>query len=115
MDDKSAEILRELSDLKRQFQDVYPAFRDLKPYMDDTRRELGVRNGAQLFTQIDDLMQRFGRLEEKVNQILIDVQNTKKLVEYNDINVKEIMKGLAYIFRNVDELEANLVDNRKTN
>jgi hypothetical protein len=115
MDEKLAQILRELSDMKRQFQDVYPSFRDLKPYMADTRRELGVKQGEQLSDEVDNMLQRVTRLEVKINEILLDVQNTKKLVEYNDVNVKEIMKGLAYIFRNVDELEANLVENRKTN
>ena len=114
MDERVAQILRDITELRRQFQDVYPNFRELKTYMDDTRRELGVKRGAQLSDQMDGMVDKVKRLEDKVNQILIDVQNTKKLVEYNDVNVKEIMKGLAYIFRNVDELEENLVENRKT-
>jgi len=114
MEAKIDDIQRDIDEIKSQLREVMPQLRDLKAFIVDMKRELGVRRGEEMYQQMDKLIQREDQREDKINQILRDTEHTKKLVEYNEVNVKEIMKALAYIYRNVDELESNLVPDKKT-
>jgi hypothetical protein len=104
MDAKLDKIINELAGIRS----------ELKSFMDETRRELGIRRGQELAIQIDRLEQHTKTNDDKLNQILRTVEHTMKLVEYNDVNVKEVMKALSYIYRDVDELEETLLPEKKT-
>lgn len=104
MDDRRAsEILNELRELRKEF----------KQFVAELTQEMGLRRGRYMFQQVDEMERRDLTREEKINRILRDVESTKRLAEFNDVNLKEVMKALALIYRNVDELEESILPNSR--
>ncbi|MBW7953752.1 hypothetical protein H3C67_03110 [Candidatus Dojkabacteria bacterium] len=114
MDPKLQQLINDFNNLKRQWDTVFPELRELKRTVEDLKRELGISQGKLLHEQVTDVLNQSVKREELINRILREVEHTKKLVEYNDVNVKEIMKALALIYKNVDEIEDVMVPNRQT-
>lgn len=114
MDPKLQQLINDFNNLKRQWDTVFPELRELKRTVEDLKRELGISQGKLLHEQVSDVLNQSVKREELINRILREVEHTKKLVEYNDVNVKEIMKALALIYKSVDEIEDVMVPNRQT-
>lgn len=115
MDSKKLEdFIRDFNEFKRQWGDIYRELSQLRRNFDDLRRELGVQEGQLLKDQVERIEESSRKNEQRLSEVLVSVENTRKLVEYGDKSMKEIMKALALIYRNTDELEGGLLDNRET-
>ncbi len=87
----------------------------LEKRMDAVSREVGAQEGRSLYQQINELEKKSIELDNHITQLLRDVQSIRKLVEYGDVRLKEIMKALALIYRNTDDLESNLIEAENIN
>ncbi len=99
-----------VEELKKDFDRFTSDFKQLESKVDEIYREIGAKEGLNLSRQIDELYQKFERLSELVTDIARDVKSTRKLTEYGDSRLKEIMQALSLIYRNTDDLEENLID-----
>jgi len=71
-------------------------------------REIGARQGQDLYRQIDELQHSGVENSKRILNIERDVKAVRSLVEFGDNNIKEIKQALALIYRNTDELEEKL-------
>jgi len=110
MDAKVNEIDREVDALSKEFGRFISRFDRLEKRIDEMHREIGTREGRDMFQQIDAIEERVEELDRHVTEIMRDSQSTRKLLEYGDVRLKEIMKALAIIYRNTDDLEENLLE-----
>lgn len=110
MDQKVNEIDREVDDLTREFGRFLSKFDRLEKVIDELYREVGAKQGQEMSHQVDEIQQRLLILEDKINHIQRDAIATRKMTEYGDVRLKEIMKALSIIYRNTDELEGNLLE-----
>ncbi len=110
MEDKVKEIDREIDDLTREFTRFTSRFAALESKVGEIHRELGVREGRDLSTQVNELESKVNTMYERMAEVVHDTKSTRKLVEYGDIRLKEIMQALSLIYRNTDELEGNLLE-----
>lgn len=110
MDQKVNEIDSEVDNLTREFSRFISRFERLEQSINEIYRETGTREGRTLFEQIDDMQNRIMQLDQKLTEVQRDAIAARKLMEYGDVRLKEIMKALAIIYRNTDELEGNLLD-----
>jgi hypothetical protein len=113
-DVKITKIQSDLNIVLRNIDGLVNEIKTIRSEIQDLKRELGVREGKYLAAQIDNIEIMSQRKEALVNQIARDSTATRKLVEYNENHIKEIMRALALIYRSVDELEAEIVPNNKT-
>ncbi len=114
MDRELEQFLREYKYWKREWDDFYRKYNVTRKELTEMRRELGVREGRILADQMDELEQRGKRDEDQINHIRRDVIAMRKLLEYNEMTMKEVMKALSLIYRNVDELEEGILPNPST-
>jgi len=105
--DKSDEILKIVKKLERTVDEI-------KKTMDEVKREVGSREGRILSDQINEIERQSKIKDEDQAKILRETIAIKRLVEFNDINVGEIMKALSLIYRSVDELEEGVLPERQT-
>lgn len=98
-------LVKEWNDFKRQWDDYVRYVIDLKRELQEMRRELGVGQGRMLADQMDNMEQGMRRNDDLITQISRDSTAIRKEVEFNKNNMAEVMKALALIYRNVDELE----------
>lgn len=110
MDAKVNEIDREVGALSKEFARFISSFDRLEQKLDEIHRESGASQGRVMSQQIDDLEQKINKMDEHMTQTTRDTHATRKLVEYGDTRLKEIMRALTLIYRNTDELEGNLID-----
>lgn len=88
---------------------------EMKRIIDEMHREMGTKNGREIYRQVDELYNEAKANEEKLNHVVRDVTAIRKTVEYGDTNIKEIQQALALIYRNTDELEEHMMgDDRQT-
>lgn len=98
-------LIKEWNDFKREWDDFSRYVVDLKREMQELRRELRIGQGRVLSEQIDNIEQGMRRNDDLITQISRDSTSIRKEVEFNKNNMSEVMKALALIYRNVDELE----------
>lgn len=104
----------DVNEMKRTLADLNRTLQELRRENEELRRELGVKVGQEMFRQIDDMTRLTTEQDKKIDHIVREVQHIRSLADYNDVNVREIMRALSLIYRNVDELEQGLVNERQT-
>ena len=111
MDRELVQFIRENKSFLREWDSFYREFQTVKRELTEMRREVGVREGRIMADQMDDLEQDNKHNIEQLSHIRRDVTAIRKILGYNEINMKELKKALALIYRNVDELEEGLLPN----
>ncbi|MFQ5493194.1 MAG: hypothetical protein ACE5DX_03485 [Candidatus Dojkabacteria bacterium] len=114
MEAKIDRLTKEFDEFKREWDRVFKDFRELSRNIEELNRELGVQRGRLMFDQIDRMEQRQEQIELKFNKVLHTVEHTKRLMEFNGVNMKEVMKALSLIYRNTDEIEDDLLDDGRS-
>lgn len=110
MDPKVNEIERAVKDIAATLARVSLKIDTLERQMDGIYREIGAGKGRELETQISNMENKFAQFEPMIVETARDARAARKLVEYGDVRLKEIMQALAIIYKNTDDLEANLLD-----
>jgi len=115
MEDKLDELKNDFYNFQREWKLFQNEFKNIKSELVEMRREMGVREGKILSDQMDNIEKRIERNDDLLTKVSRDTTSVRKLTEYNELNVKEIMKALSLIYRNVDELEQEVMnDTNKT-
>ncbi|HEX9804456.1 MAG TPA: hypothetical protein VGA67_02145 [Candidatus Dojkabacteria bacterium] len=104
-----SKILAELKSLTDKFYKFESKMNEIERKMDDLYRELGTKQGYEMYRQVDEIQQEQKRFIQKINQIERDVTAIRKTTEFGDVDIKEIKQALALIYRNTDELETHLI------
>jgi chromosome segregation ATPase len=102
------EIKGDVDRLTQKFATFESEMREMSRKIEELHREMGTRQGQDMFRQIDELHNAFRENQRNLNQIERDVAAIRSLVEYGDSNLKEIKQAIALIYRNTDELEEKL-------
>lgn len=110
MDDKIYDIDRNVERMGKDISRLVSDFERMEKRFDDIYRETGASQGRSLYQQIDEMEEKNKELDRKLTEIERDVQSIRKMTEYGDTRLKEIMKGLSLIYRATDDLESNLVE-----
>ena len=105
-----------LNSVISKIQSLENSLREMKKEVSEIHREVGTREGYELSRQVDDMYHTLKEQDSKLNIIQRDVTAIRKQIEFGDVDLKEIKKALALIYRNTDELEENLLqeDERET-
>lgn len=114
-DSQIREIDRDLDSLTSEFRRFVSNFDRLGQKVDEMHREIGTREGKDMHKQVDEFEQKIDKLEDKITEIQRETHATRKLVEYGDVKLKEIMRALSLIYQNTDELESNLIEAENIN
>lgn len=104
------ELDRQLDDLKSDFSKFVSRFERLEQKIEELHREAGARQGRDLYQQIDNIEKKVDTFAESFAKVERETHAIRKLQEYGDIRLKEIMKALSLIYKNTDELEETLLD-----
>ncbi len=109
MADKLYEIDSELDRLSKDFYKLMSRFARVESNVEALHREVGAQEGRSLFQQINELESKFLQFERQMTGMERDLQAIRKLTEYGDTRLQEIMKALSLIYQNTDELEPKLL------
>lgn len=110
MDSKVNEIERVVKDISATLARINLKIDTLEREMQGIYREVGAGKGRDLETQISGIESKIAQFDPIIMETARDARAARKLVEYGDVRLKEIMQALSIIYRNTDELEANLLD-----
>lgn len=75
----------------------------------EIKSEIGSNSGDELHRQIDKLLATKGLENGKINGIERDVSSIRTTVDVLKENMNQVMQAIAVIYRNTDELEANII------
>ena len=114
MEDKIEEMYRDIDRLMKEWDNFRREQKEFRRDFEELKREIGLRDGQRLSDQVENMERTVVKREDLLTQMSRDVTSIRKGMDYNEINMKEVMKALSFIYRNVDELEDNLVPNRST-
>lgn len=115
MDQQISKLNNEVAKLDSKLSRVEDSIRQMMIVLEEMKREIGSKQGRELYRQIDELHNNLNAKDQQMNQVLRDVTAIRKTVEYGDVNIKQIQQALALIYRNTDELEEHLIgEDRKT-
>ncbi len=110
MENSIKDIERKVDSLKKELYELSSKFDQIVNRIDEIYREIGTRTGGELHRQVTNIEQRLDGFDQLITDIARDARATRKLSEYGDSKLKEIMKALSLIYRNTDELEENLIE-----
>ncbi|MBN1331537.1 hypothetical protein JW978_01465 [Candidatus Dojkabacteria bacterium] len=110
MDTTNKEIESDIERLSSEFSRFINRFEKLERAVGSIFRETGTEEGRSLFQQIDGMERKILEFDKNLAEIQRDVAASRKLLEYGDIRLKEIMQALSLIYRNTDELEESMMD-----
>lgn len=114
MADDLTKLAQDFSYFKKEWDQTKRDIEEMKKTLADVATEVGVKQGYQLFEQMNDLVDKLQYKLETLDHTARDTIASRKLLEYNESNVKEIMRALSLIYRSVDELETKLLNIRET-
>ncbi|MEI7578977.1 MAG: hypothetical protein WCJ58_02930 [bacterium] len=114
MDNELKTFLRDFQYFHKEWTDFYRNFNEMRRELTELRKEMGVKEGRVMAQQINEMEHKQIHHDEVLGRIERDTVSVRKFLEYNELNVKEIMKALALIYRNVDELEDGLLPEKLT-
>jgi outer membrane murein-binding lipoprotein Lpp len=110
MDPKVNEIERTVKDIAATLARLNLKIDTMERELQGIYREVGAGKGRDLETQISGIEAKLAQMDPMLTETARDARAARKLVEYGDVRLKEIMQALSIIYRNTDELEANLLD-----
>lgn len=110
MADTIDEVKRDVERLSDEVRKLSASIDQLSAKVDHIFKEVGTREGRMLYQQMDDFERKIAEFDRNITQTMRDSRATRKLTEFGDIRLKEIMRALSYIYRNTDELESNLIE-----
>jgi len=110
MDTTNKEIEKDIERLSTEFSRFMSRFERLEQSLNQMYRETGTNEGRTLFQQIDEMERKVMEFDQNIAGVQRDVTAIRKLQEYGDIRLKEIMQALSLIYKNTDELEETLMD-----
>lgn len=114
MADDLTKLAQDFSYFKKEWDQTKRDIEEMKKTLTDVAAEVGVKQGYQLFEQVNELMDKLKYKLEVLDTTSRDTTASRKLLEYNETNVKEIMRALSLIYRSVDELEKKLLNEQET-
>jgi uncharacterized protein YoxC len=114
MADDLTKLAQDFSYFKKEWDQTKRDIEEMKKTLIDIATEVGVKQGYQLSEQMNDLADKLQYKLETLDHTARDTTASRKLLEYNETNVKEIMRALSLIYRSVDELEKKLLNEQET-
>ena len=109
-DTTNREIERDIENLTTEFNRFLSRFDRLEEAVNKLYRETGTDEGRTLFQQIDEMERKIMEFDKNIAGVQREVTAARKLLEYGDVRLKEIMRALSLIYKNTDELEESLID-----
>lgn len=109
-DTTNREIEKDVENLSTEFRRFISRFDRLEETVNRLYRETGTDEGRTLFQQIDEMERKIMEFDKNMAEMQRDVTAARKLLEYGDVRLKEIMRALSLIYKNTDELEGSLID-----
>ena len=114
MESNIEHIKKELDDLKREWDEFFRSYKVMEREFTELKRELGVSKGREMGEQIDNIENKLDQKADNIIEMMRDMDEFRRLLENNDRNVQEIMKALSVIYKHVDELEGELIEDNET-
>lgn len=114
MEHKVEQLIKEFTEFKREWQQLSHEMRKISEEFADLKKEIGTNQGQILAEQVSRIEERIEKKDEVIFEIERNVTSIRKTAEYNESNLKEIMKALSLIYRNVDELEKYMIPEHET-
>ncbi|MBD3280300.1 hypothetical protein GF389_02120 [Candidatus Dojkabacteria bacterium] len=110
MDTTNKELEKDIERLTSEFNRFLSRFERLEGAIKSMYRETGTDEGRSLFQQIDEMERKIMEYDKNIAEMQRDIKASRKLLEYGDVRLKEIMQALSLIYKNTDELEETLID-----
>jgi hypothetical protein len=114
MEDKIDKLTRAVEEIKKQLQSMQSKFNEQDITLDKIMKDVGGSDSKNLSEVIFKMDSYMSRDYTDVQTITREVIETRRMATNIEIMMKEVMKGMAVIYSNVDELEDNLLPERKT-
>jgi chromosome segregation ATPase len=114
MDEKVNKILNEVNKISERQTKFETEINNLERKLDEIYRELGTKEGREMYRQMDEIHAHIDNFEQVLNEISRTTVAVRKLIEYGDSDIKEIKQALALIYRNTDELEDHFLGEDRT-
>ena len=114
MDDKLEKIIRSIDDLKRQVTAIQQKVNSQDATINAISKDVGAqdnKNMADILYKMEGYMSRDTSSGQSTQ---MSIEEMRRVVANIELMVKEIMKGMSTIYYAVDELEENIVPERKT-
>jgi hypothetical protein len=114
MEDKIDKLTRTIEEIKKQLQTMQARFNEQDITLGKIMKDVGGTDSKNLSEVVYKMDSYMSRDYTDVQTITREVIETRRMATNIELMMKEVMKGMAILYSNVDELEENLLPERKT-
>jgi len=114
MDNSVAKIEKSLDEIKKQIALLQQQSLLQKAQLDLIGKDVGTSDSKNLSEVLYKMDSYMSRDVQEVDTMTAEIRDVRQMMLEVSLAVKDIMKGLTAIYNCVDELEENLLPERKT-